>query len=210
MKKLLCFMLILGLVICAAGGAAADIVTQYKSEQSESYIWHLLRALTGSPQIASGITAMFWRESFFQSDICGGDYLLLENISSPFTEVINDTLKTGESKDLFIKKIHYEYGGYGLCQWSDLAGLERFYAFAQSYGGDSIACAKMQCCFIVQDIKHIYPELWKELKQIKHPGTVGKLLATYYEGSSGIEYVGEISYILYEKYTNNKLHLKLQ
>lgn len=198
MKKLVCIILILSMMI-TIGPAAAAYTTKYKSLTSEKYLWDTLFHITQSPIVTSAILAMYWRESFFRSDIIGGEHLIYADLSTEFTE----KLDLGITKNDFISVVQFEYGGYGLAQWCTQDNLNRLYDYAIEWGG-SFGNAKMQCYFTVEDLKNNFSDIWEVLNATKDPYEAGRIIAIYYEGTSeGVEYVCKISNFFYQNYLNN-------
>ena len=187
--------------------AAKDfVVTEYKSEESEQYLWDTISKYSPSDTITAGILAMFWRESFFRSDATAHWATVLKNSwydqAADFTATIDAGLADGSTKDLFIEKVHYAIGGYGLGMWYSTSLLDQFYDFAQEWG-TSISDAEMQCAFAVESMKG-YEELWEELQTIKDPSLAGARIGLLYDGSSsGYGYIGSQAKLLYEKYSEN-------
>ncbi|MBQ9250002.1 MAG: hypothetical protein IJ179_06495 [Oscillospiraceae bacterium] len=182
------------------------VVTKYKSEESEQYLWDTLSKYSPSDTITAGILAMFWRESFYRSDATAHWATVLKNSwydqATDFTNTIDAGLADGSTKDLFIEKVHYAIGGYGLSMWYGAKLLDQFYDFAQEWG-TSISDAEMQCAFAVESMKG-YEDLWKELQTIKDPALAGARIGLLYDGSSsGYGYIGSQAKILYEKYSEN-------
>ena len=198
MKKLVCIILILSIMI-AIGPAAAAYTTKYKSLASEKYLWNTLFHITRSPIVTSAILAMYWRESFFRSDIIGGEHLVYADLSTEFTE----KLDLGMPKEDFITIVQFKYGGYGLAQWCTQDNLNRLYNYAIEWGG-SFGNAKMQCYFTVEDLKNNFSDIWEILNVTQDPYEAGRIIAIYYEGTSeGVEYVSKISNFFYQNYLNN-------
>ena len=182
------------------------VVTEYKSEESEQYLWDTLSKYSPSDTITAGILAMFWRESFYRSDATAHWATVLKNAwydqAADFTATIDAGLADGSTKELFIEKVHYAIGGYGLSMWYSAKLLDQFYDFAQEWG-TSISDAEMQCAFAVESMKG-YEDLWEELQTIKDPALAGARIGLLYDGSSsGYGYIGSQAKILYEKYSEN-------
>ena len=182
------------------------VVTEYKSEESEQYLWDTISKYSPSDTITAGILAMFWRESFYRSDATAHWATVLKNSwydqAADFTATIDAGLADGSTKELFIEKVHYVIGGYGLGMWYSATLLDQFYDFAQEWG-TSISDAEMQCAFAVESMKG-YEDLWEELQTIKDPALAGARIGLLYDGSSsGYGYIGSQAKILYEKYSEN-------
>lgn len=179
------------------------IVTEYKSEESEAWLWDTLMQLTGGDEIiTAGIMGYFWRESFFRSDaVAGWPHAMKykgEDHCKLFTERINKGLESGDSRDDFIRSTNRKYGGYGLGQWSSPVYLESLYDFAKEWG-TTISDAKMQCAFTVQSIKEAEDgELWRQLQQAPTARSAGILIATLYDGTTtGNEFIGSAAALFY-------------
>ena len=187
--------------------AAKDfVVTEYKSEESEQYLWDTISKYSPSDTITAGILAMFWRESFYRSDATAHWATVLKNAwydqAADFTATIDAGLADGSTKEEFVEKAHYIIGGYGLGMWYSATLLEQFYDFAQEWG-TSISDAEMQCAFAVESMKG-YTDLWEELQTIKDPALAGARIGLLYDGSSsGYGYIGSQAKLLYEKYSEN-------
>ena len=178
------------------------IVTEYRSEQSEQILWTFLCKYAPNEYTAAGALGYFKRESELRSDatagwptayVCTGiDHCVV------FTEQIDSGLKNGSTKEEFIQKARYQYGGYGLGQWCTVNMLENFYDFAREWD-TSISDAEMQCAFLMYDIEMRRPELWDRLLKVDNPIDAGCLIGNFYDGTAAFGYIGQLSGEYYEK-----------
>ena len=187
----------------AKAPAKQYVVTAYKSEESELFIWECLRKYAPSDTIAAGIMGMFWRESFFRSDATAHWGTVLKatgyDQARDFTAQVDAGLADGSSRELFIEQVHGVIGGYGMGMWYSVHLLEDFYDFAREWG-TSISDAEMQCAFAVESLRS-YTELWEELQTIKDPGLAGARIGLIYDGSStGYGAIGSMAKNFYDKY----------
>ena len=160
MKKIISLLLCL-LIICAAAPTSlaeatpAHTVTEYKSEESEAFLWDSLSKYSPSKELTAAILGFFWRESFFRSDAVANwpeNNIKGQDISLDFTALIDAGLADGSTKEYFIQQSQ-NYGGYGLGQWYSTLYLDALYDFAQDWG-TSIADAEMQCAFTIWSIEN--------------------------------------------------------
>lgn len=160
MKKIISLLLCL-LIICAAApislaeATPAFIVTEYKNEESEAFLWDSLSKYSPSKELTAAILGFFWRESLFRSDAVANwsnINITDQDVCIEFTSIIDAGLKDGSTKEYFIQQSQ-NYGGYGLGQWYSELYLNAFYDFAQNWG-TSIADAEMQCAFTVWSIEN--------------------------------------------------------
>ena len=187
--------------VASAEGPVA--VTEYKSEESEAILWDFIQSYTEDEYITAGIMGYFWRESFFRSDAVAGWPTILavlrEDHCQSFTVKIDEGLKDGTTKDEFIRRSRYQYGGYGLGQWSSEGFLEDYYDFASEWG-TTIADAEMQCAFVVQSLRG-FERIWEQLEAVQDPESAGRIIGLQYDGSeSGYLYMGQMASIFYGKY----------
>lgn len=170
---------------------AECIVTEYKSEESEQFLWDTLSENSPSDEVTAGILAYFWRESFYRSDSVTGWAALAQsgfNLCEYVVSKTDDGLDDGSSKEWFIETVR-SCGGFGLGQWYAYRYLEPLYDFAQSYG-TSIADAEMQCAFVMESIQS-NTELWEALLECKSARKAGELIGLLCDGSVvGYEYMG--------------------
>ncbi|MBR1457054.1 MAG: hypothetical protein IJ594_07850 [Oscillospiraceae bacterium] len=188
-------------------GEKEVVVTEYKSEESERFLWECLNEYAPSEAIAAGILGMFLRESKYRSDATAHWPTVLKysgyDQAADFTAMIDAGLADGSTRELFIEKIHYAIGGYGLGQWYGYYLLEDFYDFAQEWG-TTIADAEMQCAFAVDSLRNL-DELWAELIEMEDPVEAGLYIGRYYDGSvNGYGYIGQLAGELYEKYAGEQ------
>ena len=180
------------------------VITQRKSEDAENFLWETLNKYIDNEKIVAGIMGYFYRESYYNSNSVAGLYLsgpeYEAKVSQEFLETIDAGLEDGSSKEEFITKTKYQYGGYGLGQWCALLYLDSFYDFAQDWG-TSIADAEMQCAFTVQSIKNHPTELWDLIKDEENVEQIGRYIGIFYDGSpNGAEIMAGYAVKIYEKY----------
>lgn len=207
MKKIISFLLIIILLIALTPNAYSEndfIITDYKSEESEKFLWETLNKYTDNPNIAAGIMGYFWRESFFKSSSVVGwatnDTLWGGDACKDFMKHIDIGLKDGSTRDIFIYEIHDCYGGFGLGQWYSYTYLEELYDFAQEWG-TSIVDAEMQCAFIIWSIQNQRPQLWEMIKDSDDPHFIGLNIGVFYDGTSvGGGYMGDKAEEYYDRY----------
>ena len=178
-------------------------VTEYKSEDSERFLWDCLTRYAPNEQIAAGILAMFWRESSLRSDATAhwSNVLYVTGVDQPaeFTAEIDSGLADGSTRESFAEQVYYVIGGYGLGQWYGYDMLLQFYDFAQSWG-TSIADAEMQCAFTVESLRRD-EGLWADLLAIENPRSVGWTIAVRYDGTSlGSDSIAQHAEFLYNRY----------
>ena len=183
------------------------VITKYKDAESEKWLWNCLNSYTGSEVLTAGIMGYFWRESSFQSDSVAGWINALAysgvNHCEEFTKEVDEGLQNGSTFDIFFNKTRYQYGGYGLGQWSGDHYLIDYYDFAREWG-TTIADAEMQCAFTVQSIqkdKH----LWPKIKSNTNPKEVGYFISVLYDGSyDGAEYISYMAQVFYNRYATEE------
>lgn len=181
----------------------STVYTEYKSEQSELFLWNCLKKYAPNDVISAGILGYFWRESFFRSDsVSGWATVLAEtgtDICLTVTAAVDEGLADASSREMFIYCIREQSGGYGLGQWFSMGYLETLYDYAREWG-TSIGDAEMQCAFVVESLRE-NTELWEQLLATDDPETAGELIAIYYDGTSvGVGYIGDKAKEYYEKY----------
>ena len=187
----------------AKAPAKQYVVTAYKSEESEVFIWECLHKYAPSDAIAAGIMGMFWRESFFRSDATAHWATVLKTTgydqARDFTAKIDAGLADGSTKEMFIQEVNGIIGGYGLSMWYSTTRLSGLYDFAREWG-TSISDAEMQCAYAVESMKS-YTELWEELQTITDPALAGARIGLLYDGSSsGYGAIGSMAKNFYDKY----------
>ena len=165
---------------------AIFVVTEYKSMESEDFLWTTINKYSPSKELSAAILGYFWRESYYKSNAIthwdiidkmqGGDS------SADFTTEIDAGLADGSTKEYFITKVHNDMGGYGLGQWYTLVYLNAFYDFAQEWG-TSIADAEMQCAFTVWSIYHQHDKFFHKLN-IESVSEASQWMGIIYDGSS--------------------------
>lgn len=179
------------------------VVTEYKSEEAEPFLWECLSRYSPNDAVTAGLLAMFWRESFFRSDSTAhwSEVLMASGIDQPavFTAEVDAGLANGSTRELFVDTVHYSIGGYGLGQWYGYALLESLYDFAREWG-TSIADAEMQCAFAVKSLEE-FSEVWEQLVDTNDPQLAGHLIALNYDGThSGYPFISELAEVYYKKY----------
>lgn len=180
------------------------VITEFKMEESEAYVWECLSKYSPNDVITAGIMGYFSRESEMRSDATAGwssnlaytgiDHCVL------FREEIDAGLADGSTRDIFIYKARYQYGGFGLGQWSASPYLEELYDFAVERGAQSIGDADMQCEFVVWSIQQ-NEELWTLLQDVTDPEIAGEYIGRLYDSSPrGAGYMGWKATEFYERY----------
>lgn len=183
------------------------VVTEYKSEESEAFLWDCLNEYTGSEYLTAGIMGYFWRESFFRSDATAGwtDNPVYnahngDNNPEEFTRRIDAGLADGSTRQAFIDEVSRDLGGYGLGQWQSPDYVGALYDFAREWGS-SIGDAEMQCAFTVGHIRE-NEELWQKLCSTDDPYKAGLYIGVLYDGTTtGYQYIAASSKILFDRYT---------
>lgn len=213
MKRLITAIIIISILFCQITiySEASDqmIITQHKDENSEDILWEILMEYSNNnAELTASILGYFWRESFCQSDIVAGSYYLgpqlAKELNEKFTQKIDKGLEDGSTRDEFIYALKYQYGGYGLGQWSSLIYNGSLFDFAQEWG-TSIADAEMQCAFTIKTIKEHPTELWDLIKNENNVLTIGRYIGIYYDGSIvGAEIIAAKAQEYYEKYTKQE------
>ena len=208
MKRLITAIIIISILFCqitAYSDSQGIVITKYKDEESEEWLWETLMKYTkGNKELTAGILGYFWRESFCQSDVVAGAYLLGPNhateLNQEFKQIIDKGLADGSSRDYFIHALRYQYGGYGLGQWSSLSYNNELFDFAQKWG-TSIADAEMQCAFTVKSIKEHPTELWELIQYETNVLEIGRYIGIYYDGSTfGAKMIASKAEEYYKKY----------
>lgn len=181
------------------------IVTQYKTEASDDFLWETLSKYLDNEKIIAGIMGYFKRESQMRSNAIAGwatrDYRVQGDSSAIFTAEVDEGLFDGSTKEYFIEQVYIHFGGYGLGQWLSIRYLDTFYDFAQNWG-TSIADAEMQCAFVIWSLQNHTPELWAELQEEKDLWIIGRKIGHIYDGSSGFgpETIATYAQEYYKKY----------
>lgn len=206
MKRLITAIIIISILFCQViAYADSDITITTKSEASEDWLWQTLMKYTDNNEVlTAGILGYFWRESFCQSDIVAGAHILGREyalkLNKEFKETIDKGLIDGSSKEYFIHALKYQYGGYGLGQWSSLLYDGALFDFAQEWG-TSVADAEMQCAFTVKSIKEHPTKLWEYIQNEDNVLQVGRYIGIYYDGSDfGAEIIASKAVEYYKKY----------
>lgn len=178
------------------------VVTEYKSADSEAWLWDCLSRYSPSDEVTAGIMAYYYRESLWRSDAVAGwavsqAYSGVDHCKD-FTETIDAGLADGSTREEFIMRCHDQYGGYGLGQWSAPHYTAALYDFAREWG-TSIADAEMQCAFTVWSMQSI-PELWEALLEADAPARAGWLIGILYDGTpAGAESISRMAEVFYER-----------
>ena len=155
------------------------VITEYKSEDDENFLWEILVAEAPNEYIAAGILAYFWRESNLRSDcVVGWDITKAHTGEDPcaeFTEMLDSA-----SKDEFITIVR-RAGGYGLGQWYSEVHLEEMYDYCKRWK-TSFADAEMQCMFTIYGCMN-NPDIWELLKDANSAASAGRIIGSLYDGS---------------------------
>ena len=183
------------------------MVTEYKSEESEEFLWDCLSRYTEADYLTAGILGYYWRESFFRSDATAGwtDNPVYnahngDNNPEAFTRRIDAGLADGSTRQAFIDEVSRDLGGYGLGQWQSPDYVGALYDFAREWGS-SIGDAEMQCAFTVGHIRE-NEELWQKLCSTDDPYKAGLYIGVLYDGTTtGYQYIAASSKILFDRYT---------
>lgn len=179
------------------------VVTDYKSADSEAWLWDCLSRYSPSDEVTAGIMAYYYRESLWRSDAVAGwaisqVYSGVDH-SKDFTETIDAGLEDGSTREDFITRCHDQYGGYGLGQWSSPYYTAALYDYAQAWG-TSISDAEMQCSFTVWSMQSM-PELWQAMLEADSPARAGWLIGILYDGSpAGAESISKMADVFYERW----------
>ena len=208
--------IIISILFCLTYGFAEEavieckegIITEYKKETSDDFLWETLCKYLGNEKIVAGIMGFFQRESKMRSDAVAGwgsrDYEGYDS-SQEFTQKVDEGLIDGSSRKYFINQVSTHLGGYGLGQWLSAHYLEAFYDFAQDWG-TSIGDAEMQCAFIVWSIEHQTPKLWAQLQDETDVWIIGRKIGRLYDGTGelGSETIASYATEYYKKYGTDK------
>ncbi len=190
---------------CAKIECKEFVITQYKKEASNDFLWETLSKYVDNEKIIAGIMGYFYRESSMRSDAIAGwgtrDKQQKCDTSLEFTIKVDEGLADGSSKEYFIKQVHTHFGGYGLGQWMSERYLDKLYDFAQEWG-TSIGDAEMQCAFTVWSIEHQTPKLWEQLQNETNILTIGRKIGHLYDGTGefGSETIASLAQGYYKKY----------
>ena len=205
MKKFVGMFLVIFLIMSFCSVLAHAITTEYKNEEHEQYLWNELSKYSPSDEITAGIMGYFMRESQLKSDAVHrwtywNQSKEIHDICNDFTDEIDLGLEDGSSKELFLYKTRYIFGGFGLGQWWDTRYLEHFYDFVQEKGG-SIGDAEIQCEFIFESML-LNEELWEDITQSSDPFHIGRIIGYMYDGTGelGAETIATYSQKFYERY----------
>ena len=204
--------IIISILFCLTYGFAEEavieskqgIITEYKKEASDDFLWNTLCKYLDNEKIVAGIMGFFQRESKMRSDAVAGwgsrDYEGYDS-SQEFTQKVDEGLTDGSSRDYFINQVSTHLGGYGLGQWLSAHYLESFYDFAQEWGG-SIGDAEMQCIFMIWSIEHQTPKLWQQIQDETDVWIIGRKIGRLYDGTGelGAETIASYAVEYYKKY----------
>lgn len=183
------------------------VVTEYKGEGSEAWLWETISEYSPSDCISAGIMAYYYRESLWRSDAVGGwaisqAYSGIDHCEA-FTTAVDAGLADGSTRDEFISRCHDQYGGYGLGQWGSQNFTAALYDYAQAWGSGTIADAEMQVAFTVESMQAM-PELWPALLEADSPARAGWLIGILYDGSpTGAEQISQMAEVFYRRWTDN-------
>lgn len=205
MKKFIGMFLVIFLILALMPCSASAIVTEYKNEEHAQYLWDELSKYSPSDEVTAGVMGFFMRESQLKSDAVHhwsywNQSKKIIDICKDFTEEIDAGLEDGSSKETFVCKARYIFGGFGLGQWWAEKYLEHFYDFVQEKGG-SIGDADIQCEFIFESMK-LNEELWTDITQSTDPFHIGRIIGYRYDGTGelGAETIATYAQKFYERY----------
>lgn len=168
------------------------IITEYKSQESEDYLWEILLEESPSEYIAAGILGYFWRESFYRSDAVAYWADRETDPCEEFTEKLDDV-----DREEFVALVQ-QSGGYGLGQWYAESHLESLYDFCKG-SGTSFANAEMQCRFTIHMCVN-NPDVWDTLQSARNAYEAGKIIGHLHDGSTtGAETIGSKAEQIYKE-----------
>lgn len=189
-------------------GTAYAMTTEIYDDQHEEYVWNELSKYSPSDAITAGIMGYFRHESQMKSNAVAGwtrrNYAVgVDDICREFTELIDDGLADGSTKDIFVKTVRIYYGGFGLGQWSSISYLEHFYDFVQK-NGESIGDAEIQCAFIFESMMK-NEKLWTEIQDLDDPYRIGRRIGYLYDGTDqlGSETIASFAKMYYRRFHEN-------
>ena len=175
--------LVASIVLAATMIQPEPIITEYKSQESEDYLWEILVEESPNEYVAAGILGYFWRESFYRSDAVTHWEKHASDPCKEFTEKLDNA-----DREEFVALVQ-QSGGYGLGQWYAESHLESFYDFCKGSGA-SFADAEMQCRFTVHMCMND-PGIWDTLQSARNALEAGKIIGHLHHGSTvGAETIG--------------------
>jgi hypothetical protein len=180
------------------------VVTEAKKDWSADFLWEELSKYSPNDEITAGIMGYFYKESFFRSNAVTGWIHFNTfrrdpgDICIEVTKLVDAGLKDDSSREYFTVTLRHKYGGYGLGQWCTPEYLNRYYDFIQEKEG-SISDAKLQCEFVVKDMRAI-EKLWNKLMEAKTAEECGRIIGTLYDGSTVPEIVAMYANKFYKEY----------
>ena len=175
-----------------------------KAYGDEKEIWECLSKYSPSDKITAGIMGYFFRESRMKSTAVAGwgdrNLDLNKDICETFTKQIDEGLKDGSTKEMFVTLISETYGGYGLGQWYSYNYLEHLYDLAQEKN-KSIGDIELQCKFVIESLQK-NEELWEELLECNTAIQCGRRIGIKYDctDEEGAEAIAGFALLYYEKF----------
>ena len=175
-----------------------------KAYGDEKEIWEYLSEHSPSDTITAGIMGYFFRESRLKSNAVAGwgdrNLNLKKDICETFTKQIDNGIKDGSTKEMFIELISKTYGGYGLGQWYSINYLEHLYDLAQEENR-SISNVELQCKFVIESLQK-NEELWEELLECDTAIQCGRRIGMKYDctDEEGAEAIAGFALLYYEKF----------
>ena len=199
---LILFAFSIGASLVYADDIYESVVTNADSEQ---WLWDEISKWSPNDVVTASILGYFKRESGYKSDSVAG--FITRNIGretdicEEFTEKI-DGMDYSEETIKYFSFWAWNYGGYGLGQWSHEKETPRFLKFVKDRDG-SIADAALQCEFVVMDIQELLPDLWDECVNDPDIYTIPLKIAYLYDGASnmGAGVIQTYALELYERYS---------
>lgn len=175
-----------------------------KAYGDENEIWEYLSKYSPYDTINAGIMGYFFRESRLKSNAVAGwgdrNLNLKKDICETFTKQIDDGIKDGSTREMFIELISKTYGGYGLGQWYSINYLEHLYDLAQEEN-KSISDVELQCKFTIESLQK-NEELWEELLKCDTAIQCGRRIGKKYDctNEEGAEAIAGFALLYYEKF----------
>ena len=179
------------------------VITEYKSEEDELWLWNTLMKYTENEKVTAGILGIFRRESYYKSDAVANWFLFKSiDISKEFVDTVDAGLADKSTRHYFAEQCHFYNGGFGLMQLWSILECESYYDYCVEHNATTIADAEIQCAWAVEFFQTLYPEIWEELYTIERIETIGKKCAIFLDGASpmGQESIAYYTRSLYEKY----------
>lgn len=172
------------------------VITEFKSNESEDYLWEILIEESPNEYIAAGILAFFWRESYYRSDAVThwANVKAINGIDpgNSFTQQLDKA-----NRDEFVDMVR-QAGGYGLGQWHAITHLESLYDFCKGYN-TTFADARMQCLFTIHCCVND-PYIWDTLKDARNAREAGKIISYLHDGSeAGAETIASVAQKIYRE-----------